>query len=719
VTRHGAKEKLTTLQQELEHTRRLLANQQQLIHIGSWERDLDTQESRWSDEIYRIYGLEPQSGPPPHGFSESITLNEDRDKRRAWLAAVEAGEGKEVEETMRVRRPCGDVRTLKTRAALITDPATGRRRLAGSVWDVTDLARVHHSEILLSQVVQSALEAIITIDHNRVVTSWNPAAERLYGYSAGEMIGHTMKSLRPGDLTEDESFEIEERHRRLLEGESETEVYETRRVRKNGTVIDVEVRWSALRDSEGEIVGATVSVRDVSEMKRDEARIAHMANHDPLTALLNRHGFETALEQVVARNEPGAVVMLDLDNFKYVNETHGHKLGDALVAELAGTLARGLRETDVLARLGGDEFCVISSPATLDQAKALADELLLAIRGHVLKIGETSLQCTASIGVAAFEGNSAQTLELLADVDRAMYASKEAGRDRVTVYTQADRTRLRQSAQSAGEHMIREALANDRFELYVQPIVNLTSGLMTHCEVLLRLRGLNDQIILPGEFLPTAERLGLIHLIDHWVIDRALALAAQHPDLTFEINLSGATIDDEHLEGYIARHVAKHGVNPKQIVFELTETAAVGNMTRARDLATALAELGCMFAIDDFGAGFSTFYYLKHFPARYVKIDGEFMKDPHSRLDELVIESIVRIGRDLGKLTIAEYVSDYAAMERVRALGVDYGQGYYFAKPYPASELATAPRKLLVQDVSVAAQPIYAHSSTAPHPTFT
>ena len=712
VIRHGAKEKLTTLQQELEQTRRLLADQQRLIHIGSWERDLETQEFHWSDEIYRIYGLDPATASPAASFGATITVPEDLDKRSAWLEAVESGDGEQLEETMRIRRPDnGEIRTLRARAALVVDPRSGRRRIAGTVWDVTDQARARHSEVLLSQVVQSAREAIITIDHDRVVTSWNPAAERLYGYSAEEMIGRTMEHLYPADVDESETFEVEERHRRLLRGDAYTDVYEARRQHKNGSVFDVEVRWSALRDSDDKIVGAVVSVRDVTEMKRDEARIAHLANHDAITGLLNRHGFESALEQTVARNEPGAVLMLDLDNFKYVNETHGHKLGDALVAELAGVLSRLLREHDILARLGGDEFCVIAAPATLDEAKTLADRLLLAIRGHTLDADGTAVHCTASIGVAGFEGNSARPLELMADVDRAMYASKEAGRDRVTLYTQADRTRARQSAQSAGEHMIRDALANDRFELYTQPIVNLTTGLMTHCEVLLRLRGADDEIILPGAFLPTAERLGLIHLIDHWVIDRALAVAAQHPDLTFEINLSGATIDDEHLEGYIARHLTKHGADPARIVFELTETAAVGNMTRARDLASALAELGCSFAIDDFGAGFSTFYYLKHFPARYVKIDGEFMKDPHSRLDELVIESIVRIGRDLGKLTIAEYVSDYAAMERVRALGVDYGQGYYFARPFPVSELASRPRKLLMQNVSVPAQPIYAHSS--------
>jgi diguanylate cyclase (GGDEF)-like protein/PAS domain S-box-containing protein len=711
VNGHGAKEELTTLRQELEQTRRLLADQERLIHIGSWERDLETHEFHWSDEIYRIYGLDPETSSPDAYLGATITVPEDRAKRSAWLEAVEAAGGGELEETLRIRRPDGEIRTLKARAAVMADPGTGRRRIAGTVWDITDQARVHHSEILLSQVVQSALEAIITIDHARLVTSWNPAAERLFGYTSEEMIGHTMTRLRPGDLTETELLDIEERDRQLLVGEVETVVYETRRQHKNSSVIHVDARWSALRDSDGVIVGAVVSVRDVSEAKRDETRIAHMANHDPLTGLLNRHGFETALEQAVASNESGALLMLDLDNFKYVNETHGHKLGDALVVELAGALRRCLGEHDLLARLGGDEFCVITSPATLDQAKALADTLLLAVRGHTLDVDGTAAHCTASIGVAGFEGSSGRPSELMADVDRAMYASKEAGRDRVTLYTQADRTMARQSARSAGEHMIRDALANDRFELYTQPIVNLTSGLMTHCEVLLRLRGADDEIILPGAFLPTAERLGLIHLIDYWVIDRALAVAAQHPDLTFEINLSGATIDDEHLEGYIARHLTQHGADPARIVFELTETAAVGAMTRARDLAAALGELGCSFAIDDFGAGFSTFYYLKHFPARYVKIDGEFMKDPHSRLDELVIESIVRIGRDLGKLTIAEYVSDYAAMERVRALGVDYGQGYYFAKPFPVSQLASCPRKLLLDDVTLPAQPLYAHSA--------
>jgi EAL domain-containing protein (putative c-di-GMP-specific phosphodiesterase class I) len=317
------------------------------------------------------------------------------------------------------------------------------------------------------------------------------------------------------------------------------------------------------------------------------------------------------------------------------------------------------------------------------------------VREHGLEINEGKrLRVSASIGVVTFSGNAATAQELLADVDRAMYQSKEAGRDRVTVVTPSERSWVREQLNHSSGHMIHSALDNDQFELYTQPIVDLTDGRMTHCEVLLRLNN-DGTVIAPGQFLPAAERLGLIHLIDRWVIDRAFALASAHEDLVFELNLSGLTIDDDQLAAYVADRLNAHGTDPSRIVFEITETAAVGNIAKARDLAHRVSQLGCTFAIDDFGTGFSTFYYLKHFPAQYVKIDGEFLSDGQSRMDELVIESIVRIGRDLGKQTIAEYVSDEGRLERVRKLGVDYAQGFYLSEPFPATQLGSHPRQLL------------------------
>jgi EAL domain-containing protein (putative c-di-GMP-specific phosphodiesterase class I) len=234
--------------------------------------------------------------------------------------------------------------------------------------------------------------------------------------------------------------------------------------------------------------------------------------------------------------------------------------------------------------------------------------------------------------------------------------------------------------------MIRDALDEDRFELHCQPIVELASGRMTHCELLLRMIA-DGERVLPGAFLGVAERSGLVHAIDRWVIGRAIEHSAQHPELKFEINVSGRTTDDDQLLAFIESLVTEYNADPANLVFEITETAAIGNITRAREFARSLSAIGCKFALDDFGAGFSSFYYLKHFPAQYLKIDGDFVSSPRSRTDELVIESIVRIARDLGKQTIAEFVGDDDTIARVRELGVDYGQGFHIARPFPVHQL--------------------------------
>jgi EAL domain-containing protein (putative c-di-GMP-specific phosphodiesterase class I) len=249
-------------------------------------------------------------------------------------------------------------------------------------------------------------------------------------------------------------------------------------------------------------------------------------------------------------------------------------------------------------------------------------------------------------------------------------------------------------ADLTGARLIRDALEQDRFVLHVQPIVNLHTGLTTQYEVLLRIAG-DDCLVMPCQFVPAAERLGLIKLVDRRVIDRSFELSAEHPDLTFDINLSGATIDDEGLADYIVERLLFHGADPHRIVFELTETVAVSNIAKARDLAQRLIDFGCGFAIDDFGAGFSSFYYLKHIPAHYVKIDGGFLCAAHSRSDCRVIETINRTAHDLGKETIAEYVCDAERLRLVESLGVDYGQGFHFSKPFPAAELAGYSRQLL------------------------
>jgi diguanylate cyclase (GGDEF)-like protein/PAS domain S-box-containing protein len=689
------------LNTELGRVRGALDDSQRLAHIGSWEWDLRNQTVFWSDEMYRLYGHEPGSIPVDRTTAMTYTHPDDRERRQAWVESLHDQPGELVEETLRLLLPDGSERPIVARAMLELDEAGEPLRYIGTNQDQSVETKSDRTERLLSHIVMSTSEAIYTLDTDNNVLTWNPGAERLYGYSAEEMIGRSLELLYPDNREHRAWEEGMNRRRRLLSGESDFEEYESVRRRKDGTLVQVAATTSTLRDHNGKIIGLVGSLRDITERRRTEAQLAYLSNHDPLTGLFNRARFEEELAGVAVRarqhNYEAALLMLDLDNFKYVNETYGHKSGDELVSSIAGALRAELEPIDVLARFGGDEFGVVLINTDAERARELAERLLVAVREHRMTINGIEIRVTASIGMVPFDGVHASVEDVLADADRAMYQSKEKGRNRVTVLQPSDRGWVRDQFNRSTEHVIRDALAHDHFELYVQPIVNLCTGEMTHCEALLRLRD-GDNIIAPGRFLPAAERLGLIHLIDRWVIDRAFGLAAEHRDLTFELNLSGATIDDSSLVGYVAERLAEHGADPHRIVFELTETAAIGNIGKAREMARNLSDLGCKFAIDDFGAGFSTFYYLKHFPAQYVKIDGEFLSEKRNRTDDLVIESIVKIGRDLGKQTIAEYVSDEARLERVRSLGVDYGQGYHFAAPFPAQQLHGYPRQLL--DVS-------------------
>jgi EAL domain-containing protein (putative c-di-GMP-specific phosphodiesterase class I) len=267
-----------------------------------------------------------------------------------------------------------------------------------------------------------------------------------------------------------------------------------------------------------------------------------------------------------------------------------------------------------------------------------------------------------------------------------MYAAKDAGRDRSMVFSVAEARRLRGG--TSWEQRILSALEEDRFELFCQPILDLRSGNTSRYEVLLRMHAESGELVLPGEFLPVAERLGLIHDIDRWVLHEAIGLLAAHPGIELEVNLSGRSLDDEDLVAAIGTELESSGADPGRLILEITETATVANLDDARGFAESLASLGCRFALDDFGAGFGSFTYLKHLPAAYLKIDGDFIASPRSRTDELVIEAIVAMARGLGKSTIAEFVGDQATVEMLRAKGVDFAQGYYIGRPFPACELA-------------------------------
>jgi diguanylate cyclase (GGDEF)-like protein/PAS domain S-box-containing protein len=526
----------------------------------------------------------------------------------------------------------------------------------------------------------------------------NRALGRLLGYSSAELEGrHVMTVTHPEHHADDKAAMAA-----MAAGETDSFRTEKRYLHANGEAVWAALSSTIVRSHDGKPLYFLSQMQDVTERRRHEAELRHLADHDPLTGLLNRRSFERELERHVALVERygprGAAIVLDLDHFKTINDTLGHGVGDQLIARVAQALRGRLRESDVLARLGGDEFAVLLPEGGRDEAVEVACGILDAVRGQAVLAGSgRARRVSASIGIAPFSpGRRLSGDAVLVEADLAMYEAKEAGRDRYAV-AEGGATDSSLGARISWADLIRDALVEDRFVLHAQPIVDVRSGNIGQYELLLRMVDPDGELIAPGAFLPVAERFDLIGEIDRWVVRRALAMlaearAAGH-DITVEVNLSGRSTGDPELLALIERELLATGVDPERLIFEITETTAVANIPAAQAFAARLAELGCRFALDDFGAGFGSFYYLKHLPFDYLKIDGEFVRqcatDP---TDQLVIRAVVDIARGLGKRTVAEQAGDDATLATLRELGVDQAQGYFLGRPAPLAQwLGTLP----------------------------
>lgn len=433
---------------------------------------------------------------------------------------------------------------------------------------------------------------------------------------------------------------------------------------------------------------------DITERKLMEVQLQHQADHDPLTGLFNRRRFaaelDRALRYAARYDRTGAVLMLDIDNFKFVNDAHGHAVGDRVLKAVATAILARARETDVVARLGGDEFAIVLPEADRYQAVEFAEGVRTAV-GSVDPADVSHL----SVGIAPFNGGGDLVADdVLVAADVALYEAKEGGKDQVCVYSGETGAAL------TWVERIRIALREGRFVLYAQPIVELSSGRTTHRELLIRMLAEDGDLIAPETFLPTAERFGLSKEIDRWVTDEGLALARRGEPVS--INLSAASIGDTEILAAV-REAIVDGVPPDHLIFEITETAAMTNMEAARSFAESLSGLGCSVALDDFGTGFGSFSYLKHLPTRYLKIDMEFVRDVVTNAtDRQVVKSITEVAHSLDKLTVAEGVEDRDTLRVLREYGVDCAQGYFVGRPQRISpptefeqslhsDLATAP----------------------------
>lgn len=521
----------------------------------------------------------------------------------------------------------------------------------------------------------------------------NDALCRITGYLREKLQTTTLRSI-----THSEDLELDvEYQQQLLQGQIATYQVEQRYRHAWGHYVWVLVTVSLVRD-EGSLPYFIEQVQDISERKELERRLEDLVDHDFLTGLFNRRRFEQELThevRVAARyGTPGALLLIDLDNFKDVNDEFGHKAGDDLLKTVAQALRHRVRETDVLARVGGDEFAAILPRSDAEHARVVADGIVKTLRRQTAMLGQQLIHTTASVGISMFEGLT--DTEVLATADLAMYDSKEAGRNRFSMYVPGGSAKKNSSRRFDEAEQIRHAIEDDGLILYCQPIVDLDQNRVTQYELLLRLRGSkNDQPLPPSAFLYTAERFGLIQVIDAWVVRQAIELigmqARSNRPVILNINLSGKSICDPKFAATTEGALEDAGIDPASLVFELTETAAIANLREATTFAHRLRQLGCQFALDDFGAGFGSFYYLKHLPFDFLKIDGDFVRDfVASPVDRLVVRAIVEIAEGMGKKTIAECVENVKVASLLRETGVNYAQGYHLGPPLPVREALPA-----------------------------
>jgi len=567
------------------------------------------------------------------------------------------------------------------------------------------MADLSQERDFVASLLNTAQVMIVTQDRQGRILMANPFACCLTGFEEVEMSGRDfVELLLPQDRSDMAGKRLKEE---LASQRHEHLRHESLVTCKDGSIRNITWYHSRLhgQTEDGPFV-LSVGL-DITERRGAESRLAWLADHDILTGLLNRRRFQEELELALAatqrQNRTGALLLIDLDQFKYINDTCGHHSGDTLLKLVANALTADIKAADVVARLGSDEFALLIREADPAGAVDIAKKVHTAVNGISHIVGGQRLRITASIGIVLFPRHADNVGDLLASADLAMYQAKDNGRGHWQMFSENDEIRERMRDRVYWRDKVSAALAEDRFVLYFQPIMKIDSGRISHYEVLLRMRDEDGSIIGPARFIDTAERGGMIHDVDRMVISKAIRLLAAlnrgGHNVTFSINLSGHAFSDSQLLPHLRHELERSRVDNSKIIFEITETAAVTDFAVANGMILAIKELGCRFALDDFGIGFSSFYYLKRLPVDYLKIDGSFIRQLSDSLDDqLIVRAMSQVAAGFGKQTIAEYVETQATLDLLRDYGIDFAQGYLISEP--RSEEETFYRVLLKQNLS-------------------
>ncbi len=545
--------------------------------------------------------------------------------------------------------------------------------------------------------LNSISEGVITTDAETRIQLLNPVAEKILGFTNEQARGQRFDDLF--DIREESSNKAVSGlvEKCLRTGNTLKSGNQNILVNKNGLRIAVEQSVAPIIGDDQTLHGAIIVMRDVSQTRELSHQLTHQARHDSLTGVINRRAFEDRLKESVnhakQRNHEHALLYIDLDQFKIVNDTCGHNAGDHLLVQLTTLLQTKLGPNDTLARLGGDEFGILLENSRLPRAILFAEDVLESFKQFKYVWQGISFQPGASIGVVAINEDSGDIASILSAADIACYVAKDGGRNRCHVFNAQDSELIRRQGEMQWVSRITHALKENQFSLYRQPIQALphSNGDHRHYEILVRLHNQynNQRFVLPGAFIPAAERYNLMPSVDRWIIRHALEYCARHGHGDcYSINLSGTSLNSDNILGFIQTELDRSSINPTTLCFEITETAAIENLTKAAELITTLKTYGVKFALDDFGKGLSSFTYLNALPVDYLKIDGEFVQNLSNKPVYLeIVKAINHIAHMMGMQTIAECVEDQVTLRTLTHLGVDYAQGFELGLPEPMSTI--------------------------------
>jgi diguanylate cyclase (GGDEF)-like protein/PAS domain S-box-containing protein len=667
---------------------------------GLWDWNIETGEVYYSPRFKELLGYSAREmGDDVEAFNSRLHPEDMPAHEQAIDGHLQRGGPFDIE--LRLQNKAGEYRWFHFRGQALRTPAGRAMRMAGAMTDTTD-RRLTAAELFAEKeraqvTLASIADGVITTDTDGQVEYLNPVAEVLTGWTSASARGRPLQVI---------VNTVDETTRNITPNPVEMVLREERTIqvpatmllmRSDGSEIPIVQSAAPIRARTGKIIGVVLVMHDVSRERQYVAKLSYQASHDALTGLINRTEFERrlglALKSSAELNRNHAVMYLDLDQFKVVNDTCGHAAGDQLIRQVSGVLLKRLREGDTLARLGGDEFGVLLENCPPDHALRIADQLRQTVTDFHFVWETRSFSVGVSIGLVNIKDGPFTLADVMSAADAACYMAKEKGRNRVQLYHAQDSELSVRQGEMEWISRLQKALKEDRFVLYAQDIRGLDARREhgTHCEILVRLLDERGELVPPMAFIPAAERYNLMPAIDRWVIRSAFETISREQaegGTIFEIcaiNISGGSIGDEGFLGYVREQFAHFpAVPPQSICFEITETAAIARLDKATHFIDELKSLGCRFSLDDFGAGMSSFAYLKHLPVDFLKIDGGFVKNmADDPIDRAMVEAINSVGHITGKQTIAEFVDGERVIALLREIGVDFAQGYGVAKPRP------------------------------------